>query len=423
MKKLIYFICLLYASDSIAQTVSWQQVVTPTVKDLNCIVFPTPQVGYIGGTDSVLLKTTDGGITWNELSYNGINFFPGGDDFIELDFITDEIGFATVGPYSGTYRTEDGGLTWTSLNTNMSLCYNHGLYFFADGEGFVGGSGCFQGEQMFLFVAGTPNPVNINTPSWQASDMIVDIDFDLSVFANVGLAVSMGGRILRTTDGGFNWDTIPSPLGNQVPLTSVTIVNSNLAFAGYDNGSGGFGLLISIDGGLTWTLDPNTATFYYPIFHDLHTTPIGRTYSGATTTTLNSGLIMESVSSNVWNMYVVDEPIYSMTSYNDTVIWGVGKNGYVVRVVNPNTLSVKNLSIESTVDLFPNPVSDFFTIQFSKELENSDFVIEVYSMDGKLIKTGETGNKTILVSDLKCGNYLVKVTQGSRILSTKLIKL
>ncbi|MBL0342938.1 MAG: hypothetical protein IPP71_19925 [Bacteroidetes bacterium] len=327
MKKLIYLLCFLYSTGTVAQSASWLQVTTPTTKDLNCIVFPTPQVGYIGGVDSLLLKTTDGGLTWVELSYTGISFFPGGDDFMELDFITDEIGFATVGPYSGTYRTGDGGLTWTPLITSLAMCYNHGLYFFADGEGFVGGSGCFQGEQMDKFLSGIGTPVTINTPSWQATDMIVDIDFDLNFFGSVGLAVSAGGRILRTTDSGLNWDTITSPLGNLVPLTSVTIVNSNLAYAGYDNGSGIGGLLVSTNGGLTWSFDPNTATFYYPIFHDLHTTPLGTTYVGATTTTLNTGFIMESVNSNIWNLYPVNEPIYSMTSYNDTVIWGAVKMG------------------------------------------------------------------------------------------------
>lgn len=424
MKKLLYSIFFLITTGGIAQTSTWQKVTIPTTKDLKCIVFPTPQVGYIGGTDSLLLKTVDGGLTWSNLPYSGITFLPGGDDFMALDFVTDSIGYATVGPYSGTYRTSDGGLTWTQLNTSGTLCYNHGLYFFSDGEGFVGGSGCFQGEQMDWFSLGTmaPTPVTINTPSWQSSDLIVDIDFDLNVFASVGLAVSAGGRILRTTNSGLTWDTIASPLGNQVPLTTISIVNSNLAYAGYDNGSGIGGLLVSTDGGLTWAFDLNSATFYYPIFHDLHTTPLGTTYCGATSTTLNTGLIMESVNSSGWNMYPVAEPIYSMTSYNDTVIWGAGKNGYLVRKGGSNALSVNDLSLEGRIELFPNPTSDFITVRLSKELENSAFHIEVYSSDGRLIRIARPGVKTIPISDLTCGNYIVKVRKGSMVWSTSLVK-
>ncbi len=387
-------------------------------------MFPTPQVGYIGGVDSLLLKSVDGGLTWIELSFTGITFLPGGDDFMELDFITEDIGFATVGPYSGTYRTANGGLTWTQLTTSGSLCYNHGLYFFADGEGFVGGAGCFQGEQMDRFSLGssTPEPTTINTPSWQAEHLIVDIDFDLNFFGSVGLAVSAGGRILRTSDSGFTWDTIASPLGNFVPLTSVTIVNSNLAYVGYDNGAESMGLLISTDGGLTWSTDSNTASFYYPIFHDLHTTSLGRTYSGASATGFSSGLIMESVVSNVWNFYTVDEPIYSMTSYNDTVIWGAGKNGYLVRNAIPSAVSTNDLSAEGKLTIFPNPTSDFFTVQLSGKSENDAFTIEVFSADGRFVKMAKTGISTIQISDLNTGNYIVKVMQDATVWSTVLVK-
>lgn len=419
MKKLIYLICLLFSTGAIAQT--WQQVAVPTTKNLNCIVFSSPQVGYIGGADSLLLKTIDGGITWNEVPYTGISFLPGGEDFMELDFVTDDIGFATIGPYTGSYRTADGGLTWTQLTTSMSMCYNHGLYFSADGHGFVGGSGCFQGEQMAMFTSGTATPATINTPSWSASDMIVDIDFDQNSFMAIGLAVSTGGRILRTTDGGFNWDTIASPLGNQVPLTSVTITNSNLAYIGYDNGFGIAGLLMSTDGGLTWGFDTNTSTFYYPIFHDVYTTPLGIVYTGTTSTTLNAGLIMEFDNSTVWNMYPVDEPIYSMTS-NDTVVWGAGKNGYLVRKGSP-ILSINDLKSQEKITLFPNPTSDFVTVQFSEEFEQGDFTIEVYSIDGKLVKSVETETNRVQISDLNSGNYIVRIIKNTMVWNSKLLKL
>jgi hypothetical protein len=421
MKKLIYSICLMFATGGIAQT-TWLEVATPTTKNLNCIVFASPEVGYIGGKDSVLLKTVDGGLTWNELSYSGITFLPGGNDFLELDFISDEIGFATVGPYSGIYKTIDGGLTWTLLNSSGSLCFNHGLYFFPDGDGFVGGAGCFQGEQMDKFTSDVSAAVVINTPTFITSDMIVDIDFDLDLFATVGLAVSAGGRILRTTDGGFNWDTLSSPLGIHVPLTSVTIVNSSLAYVGYDDGSGIGGLLMSIDGGLTWSFDTNTSSFYYPIFHDVHTTSLDRIYSGSTSTTLNSGLILESNGSDFWNMYPVDEPIFSMTSISDTIIWGAGKNGYLVRSINAGELSVDSESLEGKVELFPNPANDFFTVNFSDQDESNDFFIEVFSMDGKMVKNSNQGVNTVQISDLNSGNYIVKVRKGSLLWTTKFTK-
>jgi hypothetical protein len=428
MKKLVSILCMFQLVSGMAQSVSnWIEVPTSTTKDLHSIVFPSPLVGYIGGADSLLLKTTDGGNTWTEVSFSGITFLPGGADFLVLDFVTEEIGYATVGPYTGTYRTGDGGLTWTALNTSPYMCYNQGLYFLADGEGFVGGSGCFQGELMDRFVfPGVQSQANINAQLWDATNRIVDIDFDLDQFASVGLAVSSGGRILRTTDSGLNWDTIASPLGNQVPLTTVTIVNSNLAFIGYDNNGMGMGLLVSTDGGLTWAVDVNSATFAYPIFHDLHTTISDKVFCGTTATTLNSGFILEcwdiNASVPMWMGYTVDEPIYSMTSHSDTMVWGAGKNGYLVKRGNPAPASLNELDHHLEISLYPNPSVTHFTLDLPKQLWYTEFIIELYSVDGKLLKKGEKKEATMHIEDLNPGSYLVNIKTDSGSWNTTLIK-
>ena len=50
------------------------EVPTPTYKNLRCVDFPSANVGYIGGEDSVLLKTVDGGLTWSEVNHTGLSF-------------------------------------------------------------------------------------------------------------------------------------------------------------------------------------------------------------------------------------------------------------------------------------------------------------------------------------------------------------
>ena len=54
---------------STGYTQDWFQVESGTLNDLKVIDFPTNLVGYIGGEDSLLLKTIDGGQTWEKLSY------------------------------------------------------------------------------------------------------------------------------------------------------------------------------------------------------------------------------------------------------------------------------------------------------------------------------------------------------------------
>src|SRR5690606_35849383 len=97
--------------------------------------FASPAVGYIGGNDSLLLKTTDGGFTWNQVSYTGVTFFSSGEHIVDLEFVSESVGYMTVGPYSGTYKTTDGGSTWTPINFIGAMCYNYGMYLFSEDNG------------------------------------------------------------------------------------------------------------------------------------------------------------------------------------------------------------------------------------------------------------------------------------------------
>jgi photosystem II stability/assembly factor-like uncharacterized protein len=110
MKKLVLAFFVLQIGVGFAQT-TWYEINTGTTKKLNTINFPTNLVGYIGGNDSLLLKSTDGGETWNELAYSGVTYYPGDEHILNLKFVTENIGYMTTGPYGGAYKTIDGGTT------------------------------------------------------------------------------------------------------------------------------------------------------------------------------------------------------------------------------------------------------------------------------------------------------------------------
>jgi photosystem II stability/assembly factor-like uncharacterized protein len=444
MKKL--FLLFFFASSTLAKAqlpATWIQVPVPTTKDLKTIDFPTPLVGFIGGEDSLLLKTTDGGLTWNHVPYTGINFNPSSsfvvaDDFLELNFVTDQIGYAAVG--FSTYRTADGGLTWTALASSPALNHHRSLYFFADGEGVIGGfqeyvvsSLGYQKEYIDRFTTGTSSPVLINAPSALSMDTISDINFDLSSFGSVGLAVSTGGRIFRTIDGGITWDSIQSPLGNQVPLKCVTIVSSNLAFIGYDSEAAsiaGFpliGLLFSIDGGATWGIDGNSAFFAGPTHNSLHTTSNGRTYCGAYTSLgiSQTGYIMELADPTgfpIWNGFLVDEEINSMTSHSDTIVWGAGNNGYLVKRGPAESLSINENDSKNQILVFPNPATSEINIIIPNENIQGSCSIELYEIDGKLLKSGIEQAANIAIDDLDNGTYIFKVKNKGQSWSGSFIK-
>lgn len=378
MKKLILILCVaLGLKTAVAQT--WTMIPVPSNKKLQTIDFPSNQVGYIGGADSTLLKSTDGGQSWQVINPSGINWFLGGSDIQKIRFVTEQIGFMTVGPYGGTYKTTDGGNTWTALSLSNGLCFNNGLYFFDENNGFIGGTGCFQGEMIDQMQSGNIVSCTLNAASFDNSSMITDIDFYNS---SLGLAAALGGRIYRTTDGGNNWDSI-SVQG--FALNSVAFVNDTLCYAGYSLAPGGFGILRSLDGGISWAEDFSSATFFYPNFFGIHVSNQNKVYAGAYSSNSQTGLIFESSAPGTWDYASVDQAIYSLASVHDSIVFGVGDSGYVV-VNQPIPTSIQQQAVhQKQTSVYPNPFSNQIQLEFAGK---DDKAIDLLLIDpkGRVVK-------------------------------------
>lgn len=417
MKKIGLLNTLLMAA-FFASAQTWHQIPSGTNSKLNSIDFPSASIGYIGGNDSTLLKTTDGGATWNPVNFTGVDFLPGGEHILKLQFVSETTGFMTVGPYSGSYKTMDGGQTWTQLPLSSNLCYNEGLFFTDENNGFIAGSGCFQSELIDRLSNGTWSAATISTTNFIPMERITDLDFR---GAN-GLASSYGGRFLRTTNGGLNWDTIASPYGNSVPVLSVAFVDDTLCFAGYDPMDGdGFGLMRSTDAGLTWDTDFSMATFYYPDYYGIHLATNNNVYAGAKSYLQTSGLIFRRYPDGGWNYENVDHPIYELSSYGDSVVFAVGDSGYIVTNVPPAQLATEELFQQQDLfTVFPNPVKDQLHLEGALEA-NSPFTI--HTTDGRLVQSGKlTADQKINCAALQPGMYLLTVRSGRNAQTIRILR-
>ncbi|MES2557079.1 MAG: YCF48-related protein [Bacteroidota bacterium] len=417
MKKTVFLFLALLTGGMSATAQSWFQVPTGTTKKLNTIDFPSSTVGYIGGNDSLLLKTTDGGQTWNPVAFSGITFYPNGEHFVKLQFITETIGFAAVGPYSGSYKTTDGGLTWTVLPLSGNLCFNQGIYFSDENNGVIGGSGCFQGELVDRLSGGTWSAATIASAApLNSLNMITDIDFR----GSLGLASSQGGRFLRSTDSGQTWDSIASPHGNSVPLLSIAIIDDTLCYAGFDHMDGsGFGLLRSHDAGLTWSDEMEMATFAYPDYYGIHLAVNDNVYAGAKSYLGGGGMIFTR-NNGGWIFESVDQAIYDFSSYGDSVVFGVGDSGYVVTNVPLAILSADELTgdlIDFTVS--PNPTDGKIT--FSTEFSaNASYLL--FTTEGKTVGEGKLSEQELDLTLLPAGSYIVRIKDAESIFTTRVIR-
>lgn len=207
------------------------------------LFFINDSVGYAGGQDRAVYKTTDQGVTWNLVGgWSPSNEYDG------LHFFNDSVGLLKT--YDGPiFKTTDGAQNWTVVENGNYPLFSYffernvnPFYFITDSIGFVTANGIFrttnQGDTWVAVNADT-------TRYYRAITMKNSLE---------GFAVGNKGALLRTTDGGFNWtyDSI-----SDQDLRDIVFLNQNIGFAvgggfGYYSDTTGI-VLQTLDGGQSWT--------------------------------------------------------------------------------------------------------------------------------------------------------------------------
>lgn len=109
----------------------------------------------------------------------------------------------------------------------------------------------------------------------------------------------------------------------------------------------------------------------------------------------------------------VDQGYTGGQAFQDTVATGVLDVAFEVDIIS--STSVNELTNSSTT-VFPNPATNVLNIS-TKEVIQS---IEIYSVNGALVKTVST--KTIDISDLNNGMYILSVLTENGVSQTRFIK-
>jgi photosystem II stability/assembly factor-like uncharacterized protein len=416
MKK-IFFTIFGVSIFSLGFAQTWTQVAVPTTNHLNDIEFASATVGYISGDNETLLKTTDGGENWSAITPIGINIgftYNIGD----LDFVSELIGFCNI-PNSGrTYKTIDGGINWTLVEDPElgNFCYRSSIFAMDENNYFLGGAGCFQSAMIKENNNGvwTEKPDNFET--FNSNEDVLQMDF----LGQLGLAATNSKYMLRSIDAGQNWDTIPIEASGV--LTSVVIIDAMLSYAGYDDNGAGFGILKSVDGGLTWVQDMSSATFYYPSYLSVASSANGDFYSGAYSMGVTASLMFETTDGTNWTWEEVDEKIVAIDSYGNDNVFGVGENGYVITNTDFGSLGLANSDEEVNVTAYPNPTTDNVVVSLDKVLENNPVVLN--NLGQKIEVPIEKNNLSYSLSFVNVPNgiYTIKLKQNGFEKSVRIIK-
>lgn len=176
---------------------TWTKVFTPSDKiEISSIYFTNATNGFCAG-DNVVFKTIDGGQTWTENKINNI-----GGKMMKISFVDSQTGFI-VCLSDKILKTSNGGITWEISSPNK----NTGYYSFSssNGVGYVSG----QGKILKSFNNGNTWTELINSPA-----DIFDIKF---IDKNIGYAFGRGnysggdwgrsyGAMYCTNNGGDTWN-------------------------------------------------------------------------------------------------------------------------------------------------------------------------------------------------------------------------
>ena len=281
---------MLLATFPLAAQNAWEPLNTGTTQDLQAVHFVNADVGYAAGAAGTVVKTTDGGATWTDVSLSL------GLDIQDLYFFDESTGLV-VGPQGRIGRTEDGGATWALVPSGTSKTLysvsfsgpvgiigaesqgilrsdDQGRTWAVVQSGFVGFPffGAYMRSPTDGYVAGQnaifqPN-VGFSDDGGRTWDYVVfyfngnegrnrDVYFlDALDGLTVGETFTAEGAISRTADGGQNWSTTLFP-------DALNAVDFGTEQAGYSVGANG-AILATADGGQTWTPEPSgtAATLY-----------------------------------------------------------------------------------------------------------------------------------------------------------------
>jgi photosystem II stability/assembly factor-like uncharacterized protein len=225
----------------------WTDITYPLPLNHSLLTISTvsSEVGWIGGSNGLILITTNGGVSWINVG----NKYPIDSIHIGMCFAFNEnksFALGVLGSNTYLFRTEDGGNNW------ITLIHQPGGYF--DNIGFKDSvNGILIGD-----------PVGGRWSIWKTSDgglnwdstglFLIQDGFDNSFFRDIvinGDSIWFGttnNRVYYSYDFGNNW--IYSNAG--CDYTETISVNGNVGFAG--KGGIGFGCVLkTTNGGINWS--------------------------------------------------------------------------------------------------------------------------------------------------------------------------
>ncbi len=262
MKTLLAFFVLMMLA-----TPLWTTQTSGVTARLRGVSAVSERVAWASGSGSTVLRTSDGGETWQKLNVTDETL-----DFRDVDAIDAQIAYILSignGPNSRIYKTNDGGKTWKlQFKNDDEKAFLDAMSFWDANHGIAFGDSV--DKQFYILTTADGGntwsrvppenlpPAQGNEGAFAASGTNIAL-FGKS-HAWIGTGAAAKSRVLHTSDGGHTWQVADTPLasGQSSGIFSIAFRDAKhgvIAGGDYtkeqvavDN------LAVTSDGGITWTL-------------------------------------------------------------------------------------------------------------------------------------------------------------------------
>lgn len=303
----------------------------------------TDRVAWASGSNGTIIRTVDGGASWQKLPIPGAERL----DFRDIDAIDERVAYVLsigAGDASRIYKTVDGGSTWQAQFTNPDPKAFFDAMAFWDARNGIAVSDSVDGVFVIIVTrdggqtwtrvpASALPPALPNEGAFAASGTNVAVHGTSHVWIGTGAAAS--SRVLRSSDGGQTWAsaTTPLPAGPSAGIFSVAFRDASHGMVvggdyrkeaeAIDNAA------VTTDGGVTWTLRTGLSGFrsvvaYLPDAQRpavLAAGPSGADYS------VNDGADWKPLTGVGFHTVSV--------AREGRAAWGAGESGRIAKLVTP----------------------------------------------------------------------------------------
>ncbi|MCT4629593.1 YCF48-related protein [Winogradskyella sp.] len=414
--------------------ITWSNYEISYWRELYSVAFSNGTI-YIG-SDGDVFQSTDNGATW-QVHLHGVTMSNLGD----ISFANDNIGLV-AGIYSGSsavydhlmFRTTDGGISWEEINIPSNACcyvahllpngkaittnqlINRVAYSSDYGETWNTFTGANITEQFIpkavwlksendFFIGGgfgwgdTGLYRYQNGIGWTFDSNFSSVESIKFLDDNFGILGTVS-QFYKTTDGGDTWTPINYNGGS---YTSINLIDTNTFY---------IGSYITTDGGNTFELNQFPGyVFNYKFFNANYA--LALTSNGNVYRTLDAGSSWQLINDNgiedpncCGNFYISENTMVAVGNWSDIYTLDIGQ-----------TLSNENFeSNENKFSIYPNPTADKLYI---KEINTRVSNATIYNLNGQKIKSFSLSENTdsIDISELENGIYFLHIESNSQLVA------